>query len=82
VFIDTEHSYEQTLAELNVYSWYVRPGGKIVLHDTELLKPFGLRHQPPYPVKKAVEDFCREEVLPWKNYPNNNGLAIIDMPEG
>lgn len=80
-FIDTEHSFEQTLSELNVYRWKVRPGGALVLHDTELMHPFGLRGQPPFPVKKAVEEFCHDEGLTWKNYPTNNGLGVVRLPE-
>lgn len=83
VFIDTSHAYEDTLSELNVYRWKVRPGGKIVLHDTELRQPGGLVvRQPPFPVKTAVEEFCSEENLTWRNLPNNNGLGIIDIPGG
>lgn len=82
VFIDTSHAYEDTLAELNVYRWKVKPGGKIVLHDTELRRPGGLlTRQPPFPVKVAVEEFCTEENLTWTNRPNNNGLGVIDIPE-
>ena len=34
LFIDTTHFYEQTLAELQKYSRYVRYGGVILLHDS------------------------------------------------
>ncbi len=82
VFIDTSHHYAQTLAELNVYRWKVRPGGKIVLHDTELAHPEGwTRAQPPYPVKTAVNEFCRDEGLHARFSPQCWGLAIIDIPE-
>lgn len=81
VFIDTSHAYEQTLAELNVYLHKIRSGGKIVLHDTELRQPSGLRtHQPPFPVKTAVEEFCFEEDLVWSNRPNCFGLGTIEVP--
>ena len=81
VFVDTSHSYEQTLAELLVYRYKVRPGGVMVLHDTELRQPFGLKRQPDFPVKVAIGEFCREEGLSWKNHINNNGLGIIAIPE-
>jgi len=81
VFIDTSHAYADTVAELNVYRWKVRPGGRIVLHDTELEKPWGLRGQPPFPVKTAVEEFCADENLEWTNNPRCNGLGIISIPE-
>ncbi len=81
VFIDTSHDYQQTLAELNVYRWKVRPGGKIVLHDTELAHPYGVNAYPRFPVKTAVEEFCTEEWLTWENHPNCFGCGIIDIPE-
>jgi cephalosporin hydroxylase len=82
VFIDTSHMYAHTLAELNLYKWKVRPGGKIVLHDTELARPEGwTRQQPVYPVKTAVAEFCAEEGWHAKFLPNCYGLGIIDVPE-
>lgn len=81
VFIDTSHEYEQTCAELRVYRWKVRTGGRIVLHDTELAHPYGLPIRPRYPVKAAVEEFCAEEALTWHNYPNCFGLGVITIPE-
>lgn len=82
VFIDTSHMYQQTLAELNVYTCRVRPGGKIVLHDTELARPEGwTRAQPVYPVKTAVKEFCNDEGFTVRFLPNCFGLAIVDVPE-
>lgn len=81
VFIDTSHQYEQTLAELNVYKWKVKPGGRIVLHDTELAHPMGVAAIPRYPVKTAVEEFCFENNLHWTNFPECFGLGIIAIPE-
>jgi predicted O-methyltransferase YrrM len=81
VFIDTSHTYEQTLSELNVYVWKVRPGGKIVMHDSELRRVPARTRQPDFPVKVAVEEFCNEEGLTVQYLPNNNGLAIISIPQ-
>jgi cephalosporin hydroxylase len=80
-FIDTSHEYAQTLSELHVYAPRVRAGGRIVLHDTELRAPFGLHNQPPFPVKKAITEFCTEEGLAWTNHPNCFGLGVIQIPE-
>ncbi len=77
VFIDTSHEYAQTLAELKVYRWKVRPGGVILLHDTELAHPYGLAAKPRYPVKTAIEEFCFDEGLTWSNRPNCFGLGEI-----
>ena len=82
VFIDTSHAYQQTMAELNVYRWKVKPGGRIVLHDTELAHPMGVPQLPRYPVKQAVEDFCFDENLSWQNFPENFGLGVITIPGG
>lgn len=81
VFIDTSHAYKHTLKELNLYRWLVKPGGRIVLHDTELPQPQDVGPQPPFPVKKAVTEFCRAEGLEWVNYDYCWGLAVISIPE-
>jgi len=82
VFIDTSHMYQHTRAELNVYKWRVRPGGRIVLHDTALQRPEGwTRRQPEFPVRTAVDEFCRDEQLEVKFWPNCWGLAVISIPE-
>ena len=78
LFIDTSHDYTHTLRELNLYRWLVRPGGVILLHDTELPHPEGVIG-PPYPVKKAVNEFCAAEGLTWENRPNCWGLGIIEV---
>jgi len=82
VFIDTSHAYQHTLSELNIYRWRVRPGGRMVLHDTEVCQPLGIGRQPPFPVKRAIERFCADEGLEWVNFPFNNGLGCIEIPEG
>jgi len=79
VFIDTSHAYDHTLQELRLYRWLVRPGGRLVLHDTELPQPELVGPQPPYPVKKAVVEFCAAEGLRWTNRPNCWGLGIIEV---
>jgi cephalosporin hydroxylase len=80
VFIDTSHDYDHTLRELNLYRWLVRPGGKILLHDTELERPIGVKPQLPFPVKRAVETFCRSEGLTWENQTHCFGLGIVRLP--
>ena len=79
VFIDTSHAFDQTLAELNVYQHKVRPGGVILLHDTELARPEGVRGRP-FPVKRAIEQFCSEELFTWSNRPECFGLGRIEIP--
>jgi len=79
VFIDTSHEYQHTLRELALYRWLVRPGGKIVLHDTELAYPENVAGAA-FPVKRAITHFCAREGLTWENRPNCWGLGIIDIP--
>jgi predicted O-methyltransferase YrrM len=81
LFLDTSHHYEHTLRELNLYRHLVRPGGVIVCHDTELMRPEGSpRHDPPFPVRRAIEEFCEAEGLSWTNDPRCWGLAQIEVP--
>lgn len=80
VFIDSSHAYKHTAAELALYRWLVRPGGVIVLHDTENEQPFEVRPQPSFPVKRAIVEFCQTEGLEWDNDPRCWGLGIIHIP--
>lgn len=82
VFIDTSHHYEQTQRELVAWSPKVRPGGVIVLHDTELPVPEGYTPPPLYPVRTAVAEFVAERGWEYHAYPDCWGLGIITVPEG
>lgn len=79
VFIDTSHRFQHTLDELNLYLPLVKPGGVIVLHDTELETPTDFPGDTNYPVMRAVQAFTDEHVLEWVNLPNCWGLAIIKI---
>lgn len=79
VFIDTSHLYGHTVKELALYRWLVKPGGVIVLHDTELPIPEGAPPHPRFPVKKAVTEFCQSENFDWINFPDCWGLAVIKV---
>jgi len=82
VFIDTSHAYLHTKQELNIYKWRVRPGGRIVLHDTALAQPESwTRDQPKFPVGVAVDEFCREEGFKVRYYQNCFGLGVVTIPE-
>lgn len=78
VFIDTSHLYEHTLAELERFVPKARKW--VVLHDTELAEPAG-HNGDPFPVKRAVTEFCDTHGLQWVNVPECNGLAVISAPE-
>ncbi len=80
VFIDTSHHYVRTLRELDVYVPKVRPGGLVVLHDTELEYPEDApRLDPAFPVKTAIADFCTMHDFKWTNRTNCYGLATIEV---
>jgi cephalosporin hydroxylase len=79
VFIDTSHLYEHTVAELHVYQHLVRPGGRIVCHDTQLAHPEGAPAFPRFPVRKAVLEFCDEQNLMLDEYEDSWGLAVIHV---
>jgi predicted O-methyltransferase YrrM len=83
LFIDTSHFYDQTCAELEMYVPKVKPGGVVLLHDTELKYPEGRPwDDPPYPVRLAVDLYCGEHGLTPEFVEGCNGLGVIRIPEG
>jgi predicted O-methyltransferase YrrM len=68
LFVDTSHTYEQTLLELNKFEPYVTPGGVITLHDIVT-----------YPsVLQAINDYVSERSdLGFYQYFNCHGLGVI-----
>lgn len=78
VFIDTSHEFNHTLNELRSYRFVVKPGGLIVLHDTELEHPIGAPPLPAFPVRRAIERFCAEEGYGYTLVPGCWGLGIIN----
>lgn len=80
VFIDTNHVYEETHRELELYFPRVRPGGRIFLHDTALEATANAQTpQPPYPVRTAMEEFCETHHLEYTNVNNCYGLGTIHV---
>lgn len=55
IYIDTDHSYETTKSELEMYRTKVKPGGIIAGHDYIL---GSWNHMIRYGVKEAVHEFC------------------------
>lgn len=79
LFLDTNHVYEETLIELEIYYPKMQGGGKIFLHDSAI-EDTGNRGDRPkvsYPVLSAVREFCAENNLQYKNVENCYGLATI-----
>lgn len=78
LFIDTNHVYEETLVELELYYPRVKSGGRIYLHDTAIeTTGNAVTPQPPYPVRTAVEEFCEKHKLRFENVTNCSGLGTI-----
>ena len=80
VFIDTSHEYAHTLAELIEYVPRVRSGGRVVLHDPEVEAPDNVGGAVPFPVKKAIRDYCDPLGLDWTNDERCFGLGVITIP--
>lgn len=85
LFIDSSHEYEHTLEELRTYVPMVRPGGVVLMHDTEATE------QPPFAnegarkiaenVTRAIEAYCAEMGLTWESRHGCGGLGVINIPE-
>lgn len=71
LFIDSEHTFDQTVGELEAYVPRVRPGGVVLLHDTEA------GHAR---VTEALDFWCPANGLTWTNTSGCNGLGRIDIP--
>ncbi len=81
VFLDCNHGYRETLEQLDLYLPRVRPGGRLLLHDTDLLENLGaLEPEPKYPVRTAMEEFCAEMELECSSDPRCSGLGTILVP--
>jgi cephalosporin hydroxylase len=75
LFIDSTHHYQHTLAELDLYG---SRATTILLHDTELERPFGMpAGDPMFPVRTAITDWCGATGRVWENLTNCSGLGII-----
>ena len=82
LFIDTSHHYRQTLWELELYVEHVKPGGVVLLHDTELERPDGAADDDPaFPVLAAVWEYCSRVGLTYELVAGCNGLGVIRIPE-
>lgn len=78
VFIDTNHTFEMTMDELQTYYPRVKPGGLIYLHDTNIeTTGNAVTPQPPYPVRTAVQQFCDEVGLRYEFIDSRCGLGTI-----
>jgi predicted O-methyltransferase YrrM len=80
VFIDTSHHYNHTMAELNAYTTKLVAGGVVLLHDTELERPYGAIGGPAFPVRQAIEDWTAVTGWEFELRPGCNGLGVVHKP--
>jgi predicted O-methyltransferase YrrM len=78
LFIDSAHTYSHTLAELRLYVSRVRPGGRVLLHDTQY-DPNGHRDigEPTGEIARALTLFCEESGLEWENRSVSYGMGVV-----
>lgn len=76
LFIDSSHEYEHTLDECRAYMPRVTPGGVALFHDTRLMMH---REDTEPPVKRALDDWCRETGMSWEEIPGDYGLGVIRL---
>lgn len=79
LFIDTSHTYDHTLAELRTYVPRVKPGGKVLMHDTMWSKEGKEQQFPDGPVTDALNTYCKEEGITWENRGGDFGLGVISI---
>jgi hypothetical protein len=84
-FLDTSHEYDLTLKELAAWMPRVRPGGTALFHDTKLYDwpGYGWHGDVP-PVHQALDDYCAETGLSWREseIDGEMGLGIIEVGNG
>jgi cephalosporin hydroxylase len=92
VFMDTSHTFGQQFAELHAYVPRVRPGGTVLVHDTQCV-PYGPPGSDQFaptagtegPVADALDAYCDETGLTWQNRDSGEwlyGMGIIVIPGG
>jgi predicted O-methyltransferase YrrM len=67
LFIDSLHTYDHVMKQLNKYEPFVKKGGVITMHD--------IVHDPP--VLKAIEDYFKNRDVKIYKYFNSMGFAVI-----
>lgn len=77
LFIDTDHTLKGTLRELELYVPRVRPGGIVLMHDTELESD---TEPSRFYVAEALRIFWAATGLAWENRPGSYGLGVIRIP--
>jgi predicted O-methyltransferase YrrM len=83
IFVDTDHTYELTKLEIATWKDHLKPGGRMVFHDTNLEKfDHHTTPQPAFPVKTAIEEWLSndEHAVLEAFYPDSYGLTVVRVP--
>lgn len=75
IFIDTSHTYDQTVKELESYVPRLSKGAIMLMHDTEMEAP--LADHPTGDVARALDYFSEQTGIKWENRPGCYGLGVI-----
>lgn len=80
LFVDSNHEYAHVKSELYAYMPRVAPGGVALFHDTDL-ETWPGRETPEIwkPVRRALDEYCKEKDMTWENIPGNWGLGVIQV---
>jgi predicted O-methyltransferase YrrM len=78
LFIDTSHEFRHTVTELFLHVPRVKPGGIVLLHDTEWA-PDGDEQmaEPGGPVAEALDVYCAGTGLSWVNRAGSYGMGVL-----
>jgi Methyltransferase domain len=85
IYIDTDHSYEQTTAELAIAAVKVHPGGLIGGSDWTDIQdedPFATFHSFPHSVARAAQEFLAEHVGYFELKYLRGGEWVMGPPAG
>ena len=77
LFLDGDHGYKRVLDELRRYVPRMRNGGTVLAHDTRL--EWDGEPQGTWPVSRALDDYCAEAGLAWRELPGLCGLGVITL---
>jgi len=79
LFLDTSHTYNHTLAELELYVPRVKSGGICFFHDTQFAPPGHDLGEPIGEVARALNNYCSKIGLTWENRAGFYGLGILKV---
>uniref|UniRef100_A0A6M3J4P6 Putative methyltransferase n=1 Tax=viral metagenome TaxID=1070528 RepID=A0A6M3J4P6_9ZZZZ len=70
LFLDTLHTHEHVKAELETWGGAVKPGGCVLVHDTDIVPD----------VARAVREWAAGKGYDVVFLPESNGLGVVNVP--